>query len=62
LAIAAGILIILGCIPGMPHFIFLTMGGMLGVVSYYLSLSHKELEASSQIEDVVPETYGKYRK
>lgn len=56
LAIAAGILIILGCIPGMPHFIFLTMGGMLGVVCYYLSLSHKELEASSQIEDVVPET------
>ena len=53
LAIAAGILIILGCIPGMPHFIFLTMGGMLAVISYYLSRSRKELEATNQIEQQV---------
>ena len=53
LAIAAGILIILGCIPGMPHFIFLTMGGMLAVISYYLGRSRKELEATNQIEQQV---------
>jgi flagellar biosynthesis protein FlhA len=53
LAIAAGILIILGCIPGMPHFIFLTMGGMLAVISYYLSRSRKELEATNKIEQQV---------
>ena len=30
LGVTAGILILLGLIPGMPHVVFLTMGGLLG--------------------------------
>jgi flagellar biosynthesis protein FlhA len=53
LGIAASILIILGCIPGMPHFIFLTMGSLLGVIAYYLGRSRQELETSIEAEQQV---------
>lgn len=49
LLIAAGILIILGLIPGMPHFIFLSMGVSLGIFASYLNRSQIELEKSASI-------------
>jgi flagellar biosynthesis protein FlhA len=53
LSIASGILIFLGCIPGMPHFIFLSMGGVLALISYFLKKSQRDtaaIEASLQEE------------
>ena len=41
----SGILIFLGCIPGMPHFIFLSMGGVLALISYFLKKSQRDTAA-----------------
>jgi flagellar biosynthesis protein FlhA len=35
LYIAAGILITMGLVPGMPHFAFLSLGALLGYIAYY---------------------------
>ncbi|MBG9994151.1 flagellar biosynthesis protein FlhA [Pseudoalteromonas sp. NZS127_1] len=35
LFIASGILIIMGLVPGMPHFAFLSLGALLGYLAYY---------------------------
>ncbi len=39
LFIASGILIVMGLVPGMPHFAFLSLGGLLGYVAYYTQQS-----------------------
>jgi flagellar biosynthesis protein FlhA len=41
LGIAAGILVLLGLIPGMPHLAFLTMGGLLGWLAWMLDKQQK---------------------
>ena len=58
LSIASGILIFLGCIPGMPHFIFLSMGGVLALIAYLLNKSQKDtaaIEANLQEQTVAEE-------
>ncbi|MCG7537166.1 flagellar biosynthesis protein FlhA [Pseudoalteromonas sp. OOF1S-7] len=35
LSIAAGILIVMGLVPGMPHVAFLGLGGLIGFLAYY---------------------------
>ncbi|MEI8668423.1 flagellar biosynthesis protein FlhA [Pseudoalteromonas sp. B131b] len=39
LFIASGILIIMGLVPGMPHFAFLSLGALLGYLAYYTQQS-----------------------
>ena len=55
LSIAAGILILLGFIPGMPHFIFLSMGFSLAAFSHYLNQSRidsaETTSAAKQVEE-----------
>ena len=55
LTIAAGILIILGCIPGMPHFIFISMGSALAAIAYYLNKNQQNLINGSELSDVEQE-------
>ena len=45
LSIASGILIFLGCIPRYP-FIFLSMGGVLALISYFLKKSQRDTAAN----------------
>ena len=55
LTIAAGILIILGCIPGMPHFIFISMGSALASIAYYLNKNQQNLIDSADLSGVEQE-------
>jgi flagellar biosynthesis protein FlhA len=52
LTIAAGILIILGCIPGMPHFIFISMGSALAAIAYHLNKNQRNLIDSADLSGV----------
>ncbi|MBB1384211.1 MULTISPECIES: flagellar biosynthesis protein FlhA [unclassified Pseudoalteromonas] len=49
LFIASGILIIMGLVPGMPHFAFLSLGALLGYLAYYTQQS--KLKAAAAIEE-----------
>lgn len=55
--LAAGILGALGLVPGMPHFVFLLLAGMIGTLAYYLT-NHAISPDSRQEEPevVTPET------
>ncbi|ASD67451.1 flagellar biosynthesis protein FlhA [Pseudoalteromonas piscicida] len=44
LAIASGILITMGLVPGMPHVAFLGLGVLLGYIAYYTSQQKKKAE------------------
>lgn len=55
LSIAAGILIILGCIPGMPHFIFISMGSALAAIAYYLNKNQQNLIDGGDLSGVEQE-------
>ena len=55
LTIAAGILIILGCIPGMPHFIFISMGSALAAIAYYLNKNQQNLIDGGDLSGVEQE-------
>ncbi len=49
LAVAAGILIVLGVVPGMPHLVFLTMGAMAGAGAFIIArraAQAKEVDAA----------------
>ena len=48
LYIAAGILITMGLVPGMPHFAFLSLGGLLGYLAYYTQ--QQKVKAKQQAE------------
>lgn len=47
-AILAG----LGLIPGMPHFAFITLGGLLGVMGYYIDNKHKTKAIVEQEQEI----------
>ncbi|AQQ00567.1 flagellar biosynthesis protein FlhA [Pseudoalteromonas aliena] len=49
LFIASGILIIMGLVPGMPHFAFLSLGALLGYLAYYTQQS--KIKAAAAIEE-----------
>lgn len=41
LAIAAGVLLIMGIVPGMPHFAFLSFGVITAAAAYYIYRKRK---------------------
>jgi len=51
--LAAGILTLMGIMPGMPHVAFLLMGGILGGAGYWLGKQRQEEEARAR-EEVPP--------
>ncbi|MBD1582242.1 flagellar biosynthesis protein FlhA [Pseudoalteromonas sp. S16_S37] len=49
LFIASGILIVMGLVPGMPHFAFLSLGALLGYLAYFTQKQKKEVaEAAAE--------------
>jgi flagellar biosynthesis protein FlhA len=48
LVLCAGVLILLGLIPGMPHFSFLLLGASLGGLAYYLKLREEAPAAAER--------------
>jgi flagellar biosynthesis protein FlhA len=52
--LAAGILSLLGLIPGMPHVAFLLMGSVLGAVGYSLSQRQKAVALAPPPEEAPP--------
>ena len=57
LIIAGGIIILLGLVPGMPSFIFLTLGLAAGLAGYFLSKSadKKIAEAANDVSEAIKE-------
>ena len=57
LIIAGGIIILLGLVPGMPSFIFLTLGIAAGLTGYFLSKSadKKIAEAANEVSETIKE-------
>ena len=57
LIIAGGIIILLGLVPGMPSFIFLTLGIAAGLAGYFLSKSadKKIAEAANEVSETIKE-------
>ena len=57
LIIAGGIIILLGLVPGMPSFIFLTLGIASGLTGYFLSKSadKKIAEAANDVSETIKE-------
>ena len=54
--VAAGILILLGLVPGMPHFMFLSLGGGAAVLAYILSQNASQQERSVILDAATTET------
>ncbi|KPH63935.1 flagellar biosynthesis protein FlhA [Pseudoalteromonas porphyrae] len=50
LFIASGILIVMGLVPGMPHFAFLSLGALLGYLAYYTQQSKIKAAAVKEAE------------
>ena len=57
LIIAGGIIVLLGLVPGMPSFIFLTLGIAAGLAGYFLSKSadKKIAEAANDVSETIKE-------
>jgi flagellar biosynthesis protein FlhA len=54
LAVAAGLLIVMGLIPGMPNLAFLTMGGIAGFAAYALGRNRAAAAAKPVVEAAAP--------
>jgi flagellar biosynthesis protein FlhA len=54
LGIAAGVLVVLGLIPGMPHLVFIGLGAACGYGAYWLGEQSRRREAAA--EQVLPPT------
>ncbi len=52
--LSAGILTLLGILPGMPHVAFLLMGAGLGGIGYWIVQKDRETAASTTIEEAAP--------
>ncbi|WP_392343925.1 flagellar biosynthesis protein FlhA [Pseudoalteromonas prydzensis] len=50
LFIASGILIVMGLVPGMPHFAFLSLGALLGYLAYYVQQNKLKEAAAKEAE------------
>jgi flagellar biosynthesis protein FlhA len=50
LFIASGILIVMGLVPGMPHFAFLSLGALLGYLAYYTQQNKLKAAAAQEEE------------
>ena len=55
LSVAAGVLIIMGLVPGMPHMAFLGLGGIAAVIAWRMSRNQKTTEVVNQIRDELAE-------
>ncbi len=44
LAVASGILFLMGIIPGMPHFSFLSLAAICAILAYYIHFRHQDVE------------------
>ncbi|SDU12444.1 flagellar biosynthesis protein FlhA [Halopseudomonas salegens] len=51
MAIAAGILIVMGLIPGMPHFSFLSLGALAAGAAYWIAQKQKNKEEAAAEEE-----------
>ncbi|QLE86139.1 MULTISPECIES: flagellar biosynthesis protein FlhA [Shewanella] len=57
LAIAAGVLLIMGIVPGMPHFAFLSFGVITAAAAYYIyRKKEKERETALELAKTAPAT------
>ena len=54
LALAAGILGVLGVIPGMPHFVFLLLGAGLGTLAWWKMKQQQEKLAAEMVKPAAP--------
>lgn len=54
LFVAAGILMLLGAVPGMPHFIFMSLGGAAGVLGFMLLQRENETVVRDGSAEAVP--------
>jgi len=54
--VAAGILILLGLVPGMPHFMFLSLGAGSAVLAYTLAQNTQQQERTVIMDAVTSET------
>ncbi|WP_105168762.1 flagellar biosynthesis protein FlhA [Pseudoalteromonas sp. T1lg23B] len=50
LFIASGILIVMGLVPGMPHFAFLSLGALLGYLAYFTQKQKKDVAEAAADE------------
>ena len=55
LAVTAGVLIIMGVVPGMPHFAFLSLGSVAGISAWMMSRNRKTTEVVNQVRDELTE-------
>ncbi|CAM3942075.1 flagellar biosynthesis protein FlhA [Pseudoalteromonas byunsanensis] len=51
LFIASGILIVMGLVPGMPHFAFLSLGALLGYLAYFTQKQKKDVAEAKAEEE-----------
>ncbi|MFL9625809.1 flagellar biosynthesis protein FlhA [Aeromonas jandaei] len=54
LVISAGILLMMGCVPGMPHVAFLSLGGVAAVGAWWLLRREKLLAAKAAKGELMP--------
>lgn len=54
LIITAGILGVMGLVPGMPHFVFLLLAGVLGLGAYFMISSAAAKEKEQAVTEVAP--------
>ena len=54
LALAASILGVLGVIPGMPHFVFLLLGSLLGTLAWWKMKQQQEQLAAEMVKTAAP--------
>jgi flagellar biosynthesis protein FlhA len=53
LSVVAGVMVVLGIIPGMPHFIFLTFAVVFGALAYFQSKNTKKNAEKSKLEATI---------
>ncbi|MCB1984886.1 MAG: flagellar biosynthesis protein FlhA [Burkholderiales bacterium] len=56
LIITAGILGVMGLVPGMPHFVFLLLASVLGLGAYFMIKNAAAKEAEQSVTEVAPVT------
>ncbi len=54
LGMAAAILILLGIIPGMPHAVFLIMGGALGWAAWLIQQKEQQRQEQANVQEAAP--------
>ena len=54
LGISAGVLIVMGLVPGMPHFAFLLLGGLAGLGAWWSTRHAKKVKAKAEAKALAP--------